>query len=221
MDKYKVILVDDEEVVIQAIKNRISWEQLDLQIVGSATNGVKALELVEKLQPDIVITDIRMPYMDGLELCGSIKQKYPATKLLLFTGFDDFEYAREAVHLEIEEYILKPLNLPEITDVFRKLRAKLDKEINEKKNTDLLKKYYEESLPLLQTNFYSTLVEGRIPENELEHYIQDYRIRLEAPLYCCTIIHTSASQVPENMDVKLLSLSVERHKCFIIWVTLL
>ena len=68
MENYKVILVDDEEEVIDAIKSRILWEQLGLQIVGSATNGVKALELVEKLQPDIVITDIKMPYMNGLEL---------------------------------------------------------------------------------------------------------------------------------------------------------
>lgn len=208
---YTLLLVDDEEDVIEVIARKVSWEELGFCVIGHANNGYKALEMLEEVQADVVMTDIRMPYMDGLELCGSIKQKYPATKLLLFTGFDDFEYAREAVHLEIEEYILKPLNLPEITDVFRKLRAQLDKEINEKKNTDLLKKYYEESLPLLQTNFYSTLVEGRIPENELEHYIQDYRIRLEAPLYCCTIIHTSASQVPENMDVKLLSLSVERQ----------
>ena len=170
---YTLLLVDDEEDVIEVIARKVSWEELGFCVIGHANKGYKALEMLEEVQADVVMTDIRMPYMDGLELCGSIKQKYPATKLLLFTGFDDFEYAREAVHLEIEEYILKPLNLPEITDVFRKLRAKLDKEINEKKNTDLLKKYYEESLPLLQTNFYSTLVEGRIPENELEHYIQD------------------------------------------------
>lgn len=74
MENYKVILVDDEEEVIDAIKSRILWEQLGLQIVGSATNGVKALELVEKLQPDIVITDIKMPYMNGLELVEKIKR---------------------------------------------------------------------------------------------------------------------------------------------------
>ena len=73
-----------------------------------------------------------MPYMDGLKLCGHIKGRYPATKILLFTGFDDFEYAKEAVHLEIEEYILKPLNLAEITKVFENLRQKLDQERNEK-----------------------------------------------------------------------------------------
>ena len=66
---------------------------------------IKAMDMLEEMQPDVVMTDIRMPYMDGLELCAHIKAKYPATKILLFTGFDDFEYAKEAVHLEIEEYI--------------------------------------------------------------------------------------------------------------------
>ena len=117
------------------------------------------MDMLEEMQPDVVMTDIRMPYMDGLELCAHIKAKYPATKILLFTGFDDFEYAKEAVHLEIEEYILKPLNAVEITEVFERLKEKLDYEISEKRNTDLLKKYYADSLPMLQANLYTTLIE--------------------------------------------------------------
>lgn len=96
MENYKVILVDDEEEVIDAIKSRILWEQLGLQIVGSATNGVKALELVEKLQPDIVITDIKMPYMNGLELSRRLNDEYRNVHIIIFTGFDEFDYAKEA-----------------------------------------------------------------------------------------------------------------------------
>ena len=95
MENYKVILVDDEEEVIDAIKSRILWEQLGLQIVGSATNGVKALELVEKLQPDIVITDIKMPYMNGLELSRRLNDEYKNVHIIIFTGFDEFDYAKE------------------------------------------------------------------------------------------------------------------------------
>lgn len=161
---YTLLLVDDEEDVIEVIERKVSWEQIGFHVVGHAGNGFKALEMMEDMQPDVVMTDIRMPYMDGLELCSNIRQRFPATKLLLFTGFDDFEYAKEAVHLEIEEYILKPLNLAEITEVFKKLKTKLDDELNEKKNTDILKQYYAASLPVLQSNFYTTLIEGRIPE---------------------------------------------------------
>ena len=169
------------------------------------------MDMLEEMQPDVVMTDIRMPYMDGLELCAHIKAKYPATKILLFTGFDDFEYAKEAVHLEIEEYILKPLNAVEITEVFKRLKEKLDYEISEKRNTDLLKKYYADSLPMLQANLYTTLIEGRIPEEEMPHYFKDYQIAFTGPWYCCLIIHTSASQVPEGMDIRLLSVSVDRQ----------
>ena len=208
---YTLLLVDDEEDVIEVIERKVSWEQIGFHVVGHAGNGFKALEMMEDMQPDVVMTDIRMPYMDGLELCSNIRQRFPATKLLLFTGFDDFEYAKEAVHLEIEEYILKPLNLAEITEVFKKIKTKLDDELNEKKNTDILKQYYAASLPVLQSNFYTTLIEGRIPENELGRYMSDYKISLEGPYYCCIIIHTSASQMPQGMDIRLLAVSVERQ----------
>ena len=76
MDKYKVILVDDEAEVIDVIEQKIAWNELGFEVVGSATNGVKALELVEKTQPDVVITDIKMPYMDGLELSKRLNDDY-------------------------------------------------------------------------------------------------------------------------------------------------
>lgn len=208
---YTLLLVDDEEEVIEVIVKKVKWEELGFEVIGHANNGIKAMELLEECQPDVVMTDIRMPYMDGLELCAHIKEEYPTTKILIFTGFDDFEYAKEAVHLEIEEYILKPLNAMEISEVFERLRMKLDQEISEKRNTDLLKKYYEDSLPLLQANFYSTLIEGRIPEKEVQNYMRDYQILLEGPLYCCLVIHTSASQIQEGMDIRLLMVSVDRQ----------
>ena len=114
MDKYKVILVDDEEEVIDVIERKIHWDMLGFDVVGSANNGVKALELVEKLQPDVVITDIKMPYMDGLELSRRLNNDYQNIHIIIFTGFDEFEYAKEAVHLEIEEYMLKPINALEL-----------------------------------------------------------------------------------------------------------
>ena len=115
MGKYTVLLVDDEEEVIQVIMKKIDWEGLGFSVIGHAGNGVKALEMVEEFQPDVVMTDIKMPYMDGMELADSIKTRFPTTKILLFTGFDEFEYAKEAVHLEVEEYILKPVNSVEMT----------------------------------------------------------------------------------------------------------
>lgn len=211
MDKYTVLLVDDEEEVIQVIMKKMNWDGLGFSVIGYAENGVKALELVEEFQPDVVMTDIRMPYMDGMELADRIRTEYPATRILIFTGFDEFEYAKEAVHLEVEEYILKPVNSMELTNVFTQLKIKLDQDISEKRNTQILQQYYMDSLPLLQANFYTTLIEGRIREEELEKYLSDYQISFEGPFFCCLVIHTSSTQVPENMNPLLLSTSVQKQ----------
>ena len=129
---YTVLLVDDEDDVTQISMKKVPWEDMGFSVVGLANNGVKALELVEEYQPDVVMTDIRMPYMDGMELSKRIRAEFPTTKILLFTGFDEFEYAKEAIHLEVDEYILKPLNCAELTKVFQKLREKIDAEGKEK-----------------------------------------------------------------------------------------
>lgn len=210
MEKYTVLLADDEEEVIQVILKKIDWDGLGLSVIGHAPNGVKALEMVEESRPDIVITDIKMPYMDGLELSRNLKKDNPAVKILLFTGFDEFEYAKEAVHLEVEEYILKPVNSIELTEVLKNVKASLDREISEKRNTEVLQDYYLESLPFLQANFYSTLIEGAIPKNQIQTYMSNYRIRFEKKYFCCVIVHTSTTHVPEGMDPMLLSTSVSK-----------
>ena len=166
MDKYKVILVDDEEEVIDVIERKIHWDMLGFDVVGSANNGVKALELVEKLQPDVVITDIKMPYMDGLELSRRLNNDYQNIHIIIFTGFDEFEYAKEAVHLEIEEYMLKPINALELSDCLKRVKNSLDKEREEKLNVEKLANYFNAALPVLQTNLFVSLIEGRVSESD-------------------------------------------------------
>ena len=80
MNQYTLLLVDDEEEVIQVIMHKIPWEELGFSVIGHANNGIKALEIMEENQPDVVMTDIRMPYMDGMELCSNIRQKYPTIR---------------------------------------------------------------------------------------------------------------------------------------------
>lgn len=211
MDKYKVILVDDEEDVIDVIERKIHWDMLGFDVVGSANNGVKALELVEKLQPDVVITDIKMPYMDGLELSRRLNNDYQNIHIIIFTGFDEFEYAKEAVHLEIEEYMLKPINALELSDCLKRVKNSLDKEREEKLNVEKLANYFNESLPVLQTNLFVSLIEGRVSESDYEKFLVAYQIDMKGPLYCCAVFHTSEHHVPDGMNPLLLSMSVEQQ----------
>lgn len=211
MDKYKVILVDDEAEVIDVIEQKIAWNELGFEVVGSATNGVKALELVEKTQPDVVITDIKMPYMDGLELSKRLNDDYRNIHIIIFTGFDEFEYAKEAVHLEVEEYMLKPINSDELTECLKRVKNSLDLEREEKLNVQKLENYFNDVLPILQTNLFVSLIEGRVDEEEYVKFVDSYKIDLKGPFYCCVVFHTSTHHVPENMEPLLLSMSVERE----------
>ena len=147
MEKYSVLLVDDEEDVIQIIMKKMDWESMGFQIAGYAHNGVEALEMAEELQPDVVMTDIKMPYMDGLTLSRKLKELYRTVKIIIFSGFDEFEYAKEAIQIEVEEYILKPIDAGNLKEVFGRIREKIDREMDEKRNVDKLREYYMESLP--------------------------------------------------------------------------
>ena len=194
MSLYNVMLVDDEEDVIQAIMKKIDWESLGFTVCGYAHNGLEALDLAEQTTPDVVMTDIKMPYMDGLELARAMKEQYPMVKILIFSGFDEFEYAQEAIRLEAEEYILKPIDAEELGRVFSRIREGLDRELDEKRSAEKLQAYYLESLPLLRENFYISLIEGNIPPEDVGRYITDYQIDLTGPLYAVTVLHLSAPE---------------------------
>ena len=211
MNQYTVLLVDDEEEVFQVIMKKLDWESMGFSIAGYARNGVEALEMAEELQPDVVMTDIKMPYMDGLTLCKKLKELYQKVKVIIFSGFDEFEYAKEAIKIEAEEYILKPINSNELREVFERIKVNLDKELDEKRNIDKLREYYMESLPVLQENFYTSLIEGRIPESQIEKYVQNYQINLTGPYYVVTVLHISTTN-PENVSIDpfLLTVSVKK-----------
>lgn len=210
MRKYSVLLVDDEEDVIQTIIRRIDWESLGFEVMGYAHNGLEALELAEERQPDVVMTDIKMPYMGGLELSKRLKELYPTLKIIIFSGFDEFEYAKEAIRLEAEEYILKPINAEELSQLFRRIHDSLEREFDEKQNINMLKNYYLESLPILKENFYTALIEGRVPRQDIAHEMMDYQISLTGPLYAVVLLHSSQSLSPQGINPVLITMSVRK-----------
>ena len=213
MNLYSVLLVDDEEEVFQLIIKKLDWERMGFRIAGYARNGVEALEIAEELQVDVVMSDIKMPYMDGLTLCKKLKELYQSIKVIIFSGFDEFEYAKEALKIEAEEYILKPFNASELREVFERIRGNLDRELDEKRNIDKLTEYYMESLPVLQENFYTSLIEGQIASDAIGQYAKNYQISLSGPFYVVTILHISSNAVGEEdaiRDATLLSMSVKK-----------
>lgn len=212
-NKYSVLLVDDEEDVIQIIMKKLDWEAMGLQIIGHAGNGVEALEMAEELQPDIVMTDIKMPYMDGLTLCRKLKELSRTIRVIIFSGFDEFEYAKEAIKMDAAEYLLKPVNAGELREVFERIREDLDRERDEKRNTDKLREYYMQSLPVLQESFYMALLEGRVSARQIGKYVRDYQVNFSSPYYVVTVLHISMQSLPEEEreDPFFLAMAVKRY----------
>ncbi len=176
--RYGILLVDDEEEVRSAILKKIDWEGLGFGSVNDAENGEDALEKIEQLKPDVLMTDIRMPYMDGLELCTQVRKKYPAMKLLIFSGFDDFTYAKQAIKLNVTEYILKPVNLEELTGILKRVVEKLDEEIEQRQNLDVLRTMFRDNLPGLREVFFNTLVRGDMQKEQMDRQMSAYGIDL-------------------------------------------
>ena len=106
----KVMLVEDEEFILQGIRCIIDWEEISMTVVSMAHNGREALEMFSREPADIVVTDVEMPLMNGLELLEEIRKINPRTRCIILSGYDEFEYARTALKLDVEEYILKPVN---------------------------------------------------------------------------------------------------------------
>lgn len=218
LDLYKVILVDDEEEVREAIRKRINWEEIGFTVAGTAENGEEALELAENCEPDVVMTDIQMPFMDGLTMLRKMKEKLPDLRSVIFSGYDDFEYAKEAIRLESEEYILKPVDADELRAIFIRIKDRLDEQIKQRRNVELLSKYYEDSRPMMKEQLIIGLLEGRELQFDLDRYQKDFDLHIESAFYCAgafriTPVSDDAAKLNKNlMAVSLKQIVAERFK---------
>ena len=120
--KYTVVVAEDEELLLNNLVQKIQKADPDFQVTGTAQTGEQAFALVEKLTPDLVITDIRMPVMDGMALLTKVRSQFPFTKFIITSGFSDFEYAKKAITLKVSDYLLKPVDPDELHDALQKIK---------------------------------------------------------------------------------------------------
>ncbi len=210
MAKYRVMLVDDEEEVREAIKRRVNWDEIGFEVVASAENGEDALEKAKVFTPDVVMSDIHMPFMDGLTFCRLLKTEQPGTKFIIFSGYDEFEYAKEAIRLEAEEYILKPIDAEELKRVFARIKDRLDEEYDKRRNLETLQKYYNESLPVLKEQLLIGILEGRVGDAAISKYIRDYNLDIAAPFYCVGIVEPSVNSDDSPAMGQMLAISLKQ-----------
>jgi len=125
---YKVFLVEDEVVVREGIKNIIHWEEEGFIIAGDESDGELAYPMILREQPDILITDIKMPFMDGLELSKLLKKEMPQLKIIIISGYSDFGYAQQAIDIGVTEYLLKPITSTKLIASVKNAAATIEKE---------------------------------------------------------------------------------------------
>ena len=124
----KVFLAEDETLIREGLRDNIPWEQYGYRFVGEAADGEMALPLIRKTKPDVLITEIKMPFMDGLSLSRIVREELPRTKIIIISGYDDFEYAREAISIGVDQYLLKPVTRMNLRKVLQELKEKIEQD---------------------------------------------------------------------------------------------
>ncbi|MFP3091217.1 response regulator [Treponema sp. TIM-1] len=207
MSRYSFVLVDDEPEIREGMRDAIPWEDLGFSFAGACANGFEALELAERIRPDVVMTDINMPFMDGFVLTDRLLSALPDTKVLIISGYDDFEYARKALRLQVYDYIVKPITPGEFKNVLVKLKQTLDAEQESRRDLEHIKKQLVESIPLLRERFLVHLIEGRpdrtgIPE-QLAYF--DLPLPLEGVAYQCLVLDFVRRRKGEDFHIDLIT----------------
>lgn len=181
----KILIVDDEFYFREALKISLPWKDLGFEICGEAKNGKDALDKVEILKPEILIVDINMPIMDGLEFVKNIIEADKNIKIIIISGYNEFNYAKQAIKLGVYNYILKPVNEEELKNSLLEIKKIIEKESNNKTEVDRLKQQLTESLPLLKTKFFNDLLKGNLikKENETLKNLEYLNVNISSHLY--------------------------------------
>lgn len=161
---YNLIIVDDEDIIRNGLANTIDWNSMGFHVVGTAWNGKKALDMLDTLNPDVILADIRMPGLSGIDLAKKIGEDYPDIYVVILTGFNQFEYAQRAIDYNVFSYLLKPYNSENLQEVFGKLKKTIDK----KKEVESI----------------SDIANQTLLNRELRHYVEHF-----GELYSAEAIH--------------------------------
>jgi Response regulator containing CheY-like receiver domain and AraC-type DNA-binding domain len=200
---YNLLVVDDEELVRNAISTIIDWDSLGFTNIYEAEDGLEALELCRKQKIDLVLTDIVMPFMDGLELSAALKQEFPDIHVVILTGHEDFEYAKQSVDLGVKNYILKPVGASTLYTKMKEICKKLNIEASQKQYIAKMRSQIHQSVPILQEKFlYSLVCTQHGNRKNIKERMELLGLPLKSSSYVVGIVETDLSQTA-NADIEL------------------
>jgi two-component system response regulator YesN len=197
---YKVFLVEDEIVTREGIRDNVDWGAAGFELCGDAADGEIALPLIEESKPDVLITDIKMPFMDGLQLSKIVRERLPWVKIIILSGHDEFDYAQSAVKLGVTEYLLKPVSAQDLNKTLIGLSRTLDQESQEREKLIALQSKVEDNLVLSREKFLLKLVMGGVSSAEAITQSQQLGLDVVARYYLVVLIRIELCQNSQPFD---------------------
>lgn len=179
----RVFLAEDESIIRETLRDTVPWAQYGYTFAGEAGDGEMALPLIRQVKPDVLITDIRMPFMDGLALSELVRKEFPEMKIVIISGYDDFEYARQAISIGVDQYLLKPITKKTLLDVLEELREKIQED---RANRNYLVRFHREAEEYEQYTrkvFFERIVSGQLSVQEIYESAAKLDIDLRAQCY--------------------------------------
>ena len=179
----KIFLAEDEVVVRETIKRMIPWEELGFELVGEAADGEMALPLLIRQQPDLLITDIKMPFMDGLTLARLAKKEIPGLKVVILSGYDDFNYAKQAIGIGVEDYLLKPITKNALIERLSEIRSRYEHEKTQKEYYEKFQREMQAYEKNSSRDFFEALVGGSMDMMEVYKRAEKLGLDIVAEVY--------------------------------------
>ena len=194
----KVFLVEDESIVREGLRDNIPWQQYGYEFVGEASDGEMALPLIQKTKPDVLLTDIKMPFMDGLSLSKLVHQEFPEMKIIIISGYDDFEYARGAILVGAEQYLLKPITRAALQKALAELKTKIETEREQKNYQEKFQSEAREYEQFSRTDFFVKVFEGRMPVQDMYEEAAKLSLKINAPCYNILLFSLQEKRTAED-----------------------
>lgn len=206
---YNVLIVEDEILERENTRSSWIWKAGDFKLVGDAGNGEDAWQIILKEPVDIVVTDIRMPFMDGLELCRMISQAKPTIKIIILSGYTEFSYAQQAMKYGVSEYIVKPVKTTDLLDALYKVAAKIEQDSKQVKEIEFYKQKLQNDLTLRRQRFFLDLTSGLVSQDVILNAAKDLEIDLDFKKVCCAIIELHDDKILIQDEEYLLILEAQ------------
>lgn len=209
---WKVLIADDEPIIREGIHMAVDWKSMSMEVVAEAEDGEEALELAEQYQVDIMLVDLNMPIMDGITLMKHIRNILPHCRLIIITGHDEFQYAQEAIRLDVDEYILKPANPHQLRKVLEEVGNSLDTESREREHLVLASRQIKRNYPLLRERFCLEWIEGNTSVTEIIDQLEFLQLPTDCPQWIGTIRWSDSAlerTLPKEKDRQLYLFAIE------------